>query len=110
MRITGTIRKWTSKGWGLANVYPDRRFFVHVSNAASQDVQLALGLNVRISFDEGAPRNPGDLPAALNIELAPIPPRVDQISTTVPVTPRPSPAIPAPAATPAVIVDDKAGV
>jgi hypothetical protein len=85
MRITGTIRKWTGKGWGIANSYPDRRFFVHVSNAVSEDVQLALALDLKITFEEGPPRNPGELPVALQIELAPI------VHKVVPVAPEPLP-------------------
>jgi hypothetical protein len=91
MRITGTIRKWTGKGWGLANSYPDRRWFVHVSQAVNEETQLALGLGVRISFEEGAPRSAVDLPAALNIELAPIPVKqaqsVEKADASAPVDP-----------------------
>jgi hypothetical protein len=89
MRITATIRTWTGKGWGIANAYPDRRFFVHVSQAVSEEVQLALALNTKITFEEGAPRNAGELPAALQIELAPITVKQIQpvVNTAAPVDP-----------------------
>lgn len=90
MRITGTIRKWTDKGWGLANSYPDRRWFVHVSRAVNEETQLALGLGVRITFEEGAARSAADLPAALNIELAPLPAKKIQSEPSVaPTEPKP---------------------
>ena len=71
----GTIRKWVPAGaWGIVNSYPEgsqepQRFFVHISRVISPDALLGLG--VRIRFVVGPPRNPGELPAALEIEIAP---------------------------------------
>ena len=73
MKTQGTIRRWTGT-WGIANVYRDgasgpERFFVHRSRLVNAlDV---LDFDIRISFTEGAPRRPGELPQALEIEIAP---------------------------------------
>jgi hypothetical protein len=45
---------------------------VHVKHQKSADDVLALGL--RISFIEGDPRTPTEMPAALDIEIVPMPP------------------------------------
>ncbi len=75
-RLAGTIRRWTTKGWGIANSYAPgstepTRWFIHANHAVTDEIENALGLNVRITFEEGPPRNPGELPTALKIELAP---------------------------------------
>jgi hypothetical protein len=71
---SGTIRKW-SNSWGIANSYCEnsdfpQKYFVHLSKRVSPDIELGLG--VKIVFVPGSPRKPGDLPAALEIELAPV--------------------------------------
>jgi hypothetical protein len=78
MKTEATIRQWVSaKYWGIANeritagVTP-RRFFVHGSKALTPEVAEQLGVGVRILFVEGAPRQSGELAAALEIELAPV--------------------------------------
>ena len=76
-----TIRKWTSEGWGVANAphYSSapgeipKRYFVHVSRVVSEEVVGKLGLGVKILFIEGAPRHKGELPVALEIEIAQTP-------------------------------------
>jgi hypothetical protein len=77
MKMTGTIRKWVVPGcWGIVNSYSNggnapERFFVHIKNA-QEGRQLDAG--VRITFEPGPVRRKGDLPTALNIELAPTQP------------------------------------
>lgn len=85
MRFTGTIRKWTDKGWGIVNSYQGAegtptRFFVHLQNA-KQEIRDVLALGIRITFDVGEPRNPGELPTALNIDLAPSTPTQSETQT-----------------------------
>lgn len=74
MKMTGVIRKWVVPGsWGIVNSYSNggnapERFFVHIKNTQA-GVQLDAG--VRITFEPGPVRRKGDLPTALNIEIAP---------------------------------------
>lgn len=92
MKVIATIRRWTDRGWGIANAYPNARYFVHVNHAVSEEVQLALGSGVRIAFEVGEPRNSGELPAALQIELAsPVKSAVAPTNTSpAPVEPKPT--------------------
>jgi hypothetical protein len=91
MRFTGTIRKWTEKGWGIVNSYQGAegtptRFFVHLQNA-NKEIRDVLALGIRITFDVGEPRNPGELPTALNIGLASPTPSQSETQTVKTVPP-----------------------
>jgi hypothetical protein len=87
MRIVGRITKWVGeRGWGVANSYSrsanaPERFFVHISNVVNADIQLTVG--TRITFEAGPPRQAGEMPVALMIELAP-PPRYQQNAPVAP--------------------------
>lgn len=72
-RKLSTIRKWYGS-WGIAHTFvspntPPQKFFIHINNRKSPETVLAIG--VRISFVEGEPRTAGELPQALDIDLAP---------------------------------------
>ena len=73
-RMTGTIRKWVVPGnWGICNSYSNggnvlEKYFVHIKNAQPG---IKLDAGIRITFEPGPVRQQGDLPTALNIELAP---------------------------------------
>lgn len=79
MKAEATIRKWaTGKNWGIATEHfipgsssNPRSFFVHGSKALAPEIEEQLGVGVKILFVIGPPRQPGELNAALEIELAP---------------------------------------
>jgi len=77
MKAEATIRQWaTGKNWGIANerFFPGqtpRRFFDHGSKALTPEIEAQLGVRVKILFVIGPPRQPGELNAALEIELSP---------------------------------------
>ena len=85
MRMTGIIRKWVVPGcWGIVNSYSNggnapERFFVHIKNAQAE---IKLDVGIRITFEAGPVRRTGDLPIALNIELAPMQPSSAQVDSS----------------------------
>ena len=78
-RLLGTIRRaMPERGFAIANVYTGTstqpiKYFVHISNFVQEsDANAVLACGVRISFVPGAPRSKGELPVALQIEIAPV--------------------------------------
>jgi hypothetical protein len=74
LKKKGTIRKWIEEGsWGIVNSYTNgvsapQRYFVHASRVTSGGHPT---LGCQILFKEGSPRNPSELPTALEIEVLP---------------------------------------
>jgi hypothetical protein len=74
-RRTATIRKWYGS-WGIAHAFvsptvPPQKYFIHENNR--KDTAVVLDLGVEISFVEGEPRTPKELPQALDIEVVVLP-------------------------------------
>lgn len=72
MRLKGTIRRYEN-GFGFANHYDEQgkleRFFVHKNNQDPQAPDFDLELDLRISFEPGEPRRPGERRVALNMRM-----------------------------------------
>ncbi len=64
-RKIGTIYAASPKGWFFICITPQERFFLHLSEFMADRLPQ---VGEQVSFDVAPPRQPGQLPCAVNVK------------------------------------------